>query len=196
MTVTSVERRPDASPRRSEILLSSIVGCGLGLVAAVAASERSPQAMVLLLVAIAPLGIALVGDLRRVMLGVALLDIPFQWDTLVGYRGDLPLVPDPNGWVVSATTIALVVLYATWIAELLVAPRVAPSPRPRTAAVPSIFLLILVGSMTVAHDRVAASFQIASYAQALLLFFYLASTVRTRKDVAFIVAMLLVGLCL
>jgi putative inorganic carbon (HCO3(-)) transporter len=181
---------------RLEILVPSMVGCGLGLVAAVAASHRSPQALLMVLVVIVPFGIALLGDLRRVMLGIALLDIPFQWDKLLGYRGDVPLSPDPNGWVVSATTIALVVLYTTWTAELLASRDSAPAPRLRTAAVPLVFVLLLVASVSVAPDRTAAGFQIATYAQALLLFVYVASTVRTRKDVSFVVGALLVGLCL
>jgi O-antigen ligase len=100
------------------------------------------------------------------------------------------------GFGVSVTTLALLGLYAMWGARRLVRSEAAWRPRLRAAALPGIFFALVAASVAVAQDRVVAGFQVALYAQALLLFIYLASTVRGQADLRFIVVMLLVGVCL
>ncbi len=177
-------------------VLAVVLGAALGIVAAAVAAAPSDEGKLIVAGLMASFAVALVGDLRRVLLGIILLNIPFQWDLYFGYREDVDRLAALAGWGVSAGTLALAGLYAMWIVRLLVWPERAWRPRLRAAAVPTTFFGILVVSLAVAQDRVVAGFQVALYAQALLLFIYLASTVRTRGDLRFIVVMLLVGLCL
>jgi hypothetical protein len=96
--------------------------------------------------------VAIVGDLRRILLAIVLLDIPFQWDKYLGYREELDQMAALGGWGVSLTTVALVGLYAIWmnfdifasgtpVALLWVAAAIvaspAMSPAPHTAEVPA-----------------------------------------------------------
>jgi O-antigen ligase len=178
------------------VVAPTAVGGAVGAAAAVAASERSPRALLVALALVAPFAVALAGGLRRVLLGLALLDIPFQWDKYFGYRDDVAALAALGGWGVSAMTLALAGLYGMWIARLLVSPETAWRPRLRAAALPVTFVAILIASLTVAQDRTVAGFQIAMYVQMLLLFVYVASTVRTRAELRFVVIMLLVGLVL
>ena len=66
--------------------------------------------------------LAIIGRLRRALLGLALLDIPLQWDIYFGYRDDVDQMAGLAGFGVSLTTLALAGLYALWAAQLLVEP--------------------------------------------------------------------------
>jgi O-antigen ligase len=195
--VAPLRETPLAARRWPPVLLAGLVGGALGaLAAALTAAGPTPVLLVALLVLVGPLAVAIAGDVRRVLLGLALLDIPLQWDRYFGYRDDIDALAALAGWGVSLTTFAVAGLYATWIAQLLVSPGTAPRPRLAPAALPAAFLALLIASVAVAQDRVVAGFQITMYTQVLLLFVYIASTLRIRSDVRFIIVMLLAGLAL
>ncbi len=59
------------------------------------------------------------GRARKLLLGVILLDIPFQLDIHLAFRNDVAGRGAVEGLNVSATTLALVGLYALWLAESL-----------------------------------------------------------------------------
>jgi O-antigen ligase len=179
-------------PRATPVLVGGVAG----LLAALVAAERSPRAVLLCLLVLLVSAMAVAGRIRVFLLGLALLDIPLQWNRYYGYRSDVDSLAALAGWGISATTIALAGLYALWIAEILVQPRTAPRPRIRAVTAPVVFFVVLVASVGVAGDRTVAGFQIAMYAQVLLLLVYVASTVRTAREIRFVIVMLLVGLCL
>jgi putative inorganic carbon (HCO3(-)) transporter len=179
-----------------QLVPAAAVGAVLGAGAAYGAAGPAPRAELLLLLVVVPTAIAVVGDARRVLLGILLLDIPLQFNVFFGYRDDVDAMAALAGWSISATSLALAGLYAMWIAELLVVPGRASRPRLAAATVPFAFFAVLCASVLVAGDRTVASFQLSMYALMLLLFVYLASTVRRREDVHFIVVMLLAGACL
>jgi putative inorganic carbon (hco3(-)) transporter len=181
----------------ANLLLPVLVGCGTGLVAAYAASDpRQPTALILVGAIFGASVAVIVGDIRRLLLALVLLDIPLQWDVYFGYRTDIDRLFALAGFGLSMTTLALLGLYAMWFVRLLVNPAEPPQPRLRPAAIPAIFLGLTGASIVVARDRTVSGFEITMLLQMLLLFIYLASTVRTRNDVRFIVTMLLVGLLL
>ncbi len=161
--------------------LAGALGAALGIVAAAVAADPSDQGKLIVAMLMGSFAVAIVGDLRRVLLGVVLLNIPFQWDLYFGYREDIDRLAALAGWGFSAGTLALAGLYAMWIVRLLISPETAWRPRLRAAALPATFVGVLLASLAVAQDRVVAGFQIAMYAEALLLLIYLASTVRTRS---------------
>jgi putative inorganic carbon (HCO3(-)) transporter len=172
------------------------VGFGLGLLAAAAASTRSVPMLAMVLLVTAGFALVIIGRLRRVLLGIALLDIPLQWDIYFGYRDDVDQMAGLAGFGVSLTTLALAGLYGMWAAALLADPDNAPRVRLRAVAAPLAFVAILLASLVVAGDRTVAGFQLTMYMQALLLLIYVAGTVRARDDLRFVVVLLLAGACL
>ena len=141
----------------------------------------------------APL-IALRGSVRRVLLALALLDIPFQIDQNFAYRDDAAELGAAGGFNVSLTTVALAGLYAAWFIERLVSRR-------RSASVSMSLVLPLAPYVAVAMLSVVVAYDAGLYARGLsllgqmfLLYVYLVATVRTQQDVVFVVRWLLIGL--
>jgi putative inorganic carbon (HCO3(-)) transporter len=154
----------------------------------------APVGPLLLLAVAAPVMALVVGDLRRVLLAVVLLDIPLHWDVNLGWRSDAVAVGAVGGISISATTFALCGLYALWIAQ-----RTAGRTHPLRLW-PALPLIAYVGvtalSLVVADDRQLAVFELVLLMQTLLLFLYVANEVRTQQDVVFIVVGLLAGFLL
>lgn len=143
----------------------------------------------------APL-IALGGSVQRILLAVALVDIPLQIDQNFGWREDAAELGAAGGFNVSLTTFALMGLYGAWLINRLV-------NRHRSARVPAGPFLPLVPYVVVATLSVVVAGDAGLYARGLallvqmfLLHVYLVLTVRTRQDVRFVVSWLLYGLVL
>jgi O-antigen ligase len=154
----------------------------------------APTGPLLLLAVAAPVVALIVGDLRRVLLAVVLLDIPLRWDVNLDWRPDAGTQLAIGGINISATTFALVGLYALWIAERTAGRSV---PLRLWPALPLIaYVAVTALSLIVAEDRELGVFQLVLLMQTLLLFLYVASHVRTRGEVVFIVVALLAGLLL
>ena len=184
-------------PRRAEVVLVLVAGSVAGAIAGASATS-SPFMVGLASAALAlPAAAALFGGIRRLLLALVVIDIPLQFDVNPGYRDDVAALSALSGWTLSITTVAIVGLYLAWAARLLVG-RDARDWRPRlgAAAIPLLFLALMVLSLRVAQDSTLAGFEINMFAQLTLLLVYLASTVRSRSDVSLIVVALLVGLCL
>jgi putative inorganic carbon (HCO3(-)) transporter len=165
-------------------------GIILGLLTVRVATAHSKGGMLMLAAALAPFALALVRDLRKLLLLVVVLDIAFQWDKNYGYQLAPAALGAQGGLNVSVTTIALVGLYAMWGAELLA--RRAAVPRGLFAAtLPMLAYVGLTGLSTmVATDRALSYFEVALLVQTLLMFVYVVGTVRTREDVVFLAAAL------
>jgi putative inorganic carbon (hco3(-)) transporter len=154
----------------------------------------APTGPLLLLAVAAPVVALVVGDLRRVLLAVVLLDIPLHWDVNLGWRPDAVAVGAVGGISISATTVALCGLYALWIAE-----RTAGRSHPLRLwpALPLVaYVAVTALSLVVAEDRQLGVFELLLLMQTLLLFLYVANQVRTQQDVVFIVVGLLAGFLL
>jgi O-antigen ligase len=127
---------------------------------------------------------------RRTLLVVVVFDTAFQWDKNFNYHLDAANLGALGGLTISVTTLALAGLYFMWFAELAT----GRASLPRGVLRPALPLVLYVGvtaaSVVVATDRTLAGFEIALLAQSLLLFFYIAASVRTREDVRFVVAAL------
>ena len=172
-----------------------LTGVAVGAAAGSSASTGSP-AVALLAGIMLLLGLAtiLLGDVRRILLILIVLDIPLQLDVYLGFREDIASLAALGGFNVSVTTVALAGLYLLWAAELLTGAEGAPRPRLRAAAIPALFLAMMFVSLVVARDRVVAGFEIALITQMLLLFIYVASTVRSGPDLRLIVKVLLIAM--
>ena len=184
-------------PRRAEVVLVLVAGSMAGAIAGASATS-SPFMIGLASAALAlPAAAALFGSVRRLLIALVVIDIPLQFDVNPGYRDDVAALSALSGWTLSLTTVAIVGLYLAWAARLLVGREKRDwRPRLRAAAIPLVFLALLVLSLRVAQDSTLAGFEINMFAQLTLLLVYLASTVRSRGDVSLIVTALLAGLCL
>ena len=203
----SVRVRPGGVTRREQFAQGAlIIGVSLLLGGYTLLFPRLPLtwAVLSLLVVMAPFVVLIVGDLRRLLLLIVMIDIPIQLDGHLFYRPALAAWGALAGFNYSLTTIALVGLYALWLVEWLVQPAWTPArARVRVAARPATPLrplLLYVGcvalSLLVAVDRQLAAFELLLLLQLLLLTLYLVATVRTAGDLLFLVRLLLLGLLL
>jgi O-antigen ligase len=173
------------------------VGLALGVYAVgVAGLDTVPDSLLplLLVAAPGPFAALIVGDVRRLLLAAVLVDLPLQLDTHLGYRDDVASFGALVGWSVSLTTMALAGLYFLWILRTLagVGPLVRPAIR---ASLPLAgFVVADALSMLAAQDVTLAAFEAFLLAQLYLLFLYVASWVRTRRDLVFVVTLLVAGL--
>jgi putative inorganic carbon (HCO3(-)) transporter len=136
-----------------------------------------------------------VGWVPRVLLAVVVLDIPLQLGTHLYYREEDAALGALGGLSISATTLALAGLYASRFISALAAPNRAER-RPMEINLP---LVLYVGfsalSLLVAQDVGLSFFEVFLNLQMYLLFLYVANFVRTRKDVVYLVTLLL-GSCI
>ncbi|MCU1378813.1 MAG: O-antigen polymerase [Acidimicrobiales bacterium] len=160
--------------------------------AAVLVTSRSP-AVALVLVAAAIPAILCAVDIRRLLLAIAIIDIPLQLGMLLSHKPDAELVGALGGFDISLTTFALVGLYGSWVVGALMG---ADVPRPRLAAAIPLYVYIAATAVSVlgAADKQLAAFEVVLLLQTLLLFVYVASHIRSREDVVFVVTVLLAGL--
>lgn len=173
-----------------------LVGIVLGICTIGAFSLPSQWAPLFVLAVLCPFIAMIVGNVRRLLLAIIILDIALQVDFHLGYRAEAAKLGTFGGWNISVTTFCLVVLYALWLGELLTRPRLKPrlDRLVRTSLPLAVYLLFVVLSVVVARDVTLSMFQIFLFLQMFLLYVYIVGTTRTRQDVLFIVAMLLIGL--
>lgn len=185
-----------ASRHGSEVGLALVVSLALGYVAA-RSSAGTSQSYAALLGAFALSGIlALTFGLRRFLLVVAILGIPFQADKNYFYDSDAALHGALGGISLSITTLALLGLYAMWISELLLEPRQAVRPNLQWAVPGLVYLLAATLSIFVAQDAALSLNELTLIAQGVLLFLYVSSTVQSVSELRWITRALIVAMVL
>src|SRR3990172_2203303 len=104
------------------LLTRSVVGVMVGVVLGISVLAVSflPSmcAPLAILAIIFPFLAMIVGDARRLLLAMVLLDIPISLDIHLGNRDEALAFGAIGGLGISVTTVALVGLYAIWIGEL------------------------------------------------------------------------------
>src|SRR5262245_58704382 len=109
--------RPIVSRSALQWLFIAMIGAVLGLytlgISALPLNIGSLLILALLLLCMA----VVVGNVRRLLLGLIRLDIPLQLDVHLSYRYDLAALNAIGGVSISVTTIALIILYAIWFGE-------------------------------------------------------------------------------
>lgn len=142
-----------------------------------------------------PLVALLRQNFRRVLLGIVLLEVPFMIDVNLRFREDTAAVGAIEGFNLSLTTAALVGLYASWLIGFL-ARENSSAHRLRMNWPLALYLGFVALSMTSAYDLQLAQFELFTLIQLFLLHVYVASSLRTRTDILFGVAVLAIGLAL
>ena len=172
--------------------MAGSVAVGLGGFTVVALSSR--HALLLILAALVPFVAIVVGRVRKLLLAIIILDIPLGVDIHLGFRGDMAAMGALGGYNLSVSTACLGLLYALWLGEFVCRKGPRFAPRLRESLPLLLYAAALLLSTLAASDAGLSAFQIFLYLQMLLLFVYVASTVRTRGDVLFIGMVLVFGL--
>lgn len=176
----------------AKVLLSLILGGGLGLVVAGASAMSTERMFIVVAVMLVPFLLLIAGGIRRPLLAVIMIEMALDITSYVNFqqpdRGQI------SGYTVSLTTLALCGLYAIWFAELLAKQTQLPQGVWRMALPPLCYVLLATVTSLWAPSFIFATFEVFQIWHALLLFIYLAATVRTREDLIFIVLMVGVGI--
>jgi putative inorganic carbon (HCO3(-)) transporter len=195
-----VFRRRRAAPRdRAAVRQWALVGSlGIALgITTLAIVTLPPRLIPLFLLAVLfPFAVLIVGNVRRLFLAIIVLDIPLQLDVNLAYRADAAQLGALSGFNISITTISLVALYTLWLSEYLVRAKDRPRLSLHTSLPFALYLGFAILSILFAADSALSSFKIFLILQMFLLYIYIVSSVQTRQDVLFIVAMLLIGFVL
>jgi putative inorganic carbon (HCO3(-)) transporter len=175
-------------------LIVILLGLLLGIYILFTFKLSSKWIPLLLLAALFPFVVLAIGNLRKILLALILLDIPIQLDIAVGSSWILNYTGAINGYIISVTTICLVILYVLWMLEYLVNKDVAPHPLRRPNLYLTLYLAITCLSMVAGELQRLASFEIFLLVQIFLLYLYVINKIRKKKDLLFILVFLLVGL--
>lgn len=171
-------------------LLASFLGISI-LVIFSMGSKWIPYSLLAL---VFPFVLLISGAPKKILLFLILLDIPLQLDVSLGYLWILEYTGTINGYIVSLTTICLVILYIMWGLELLG----NKTLRSLTLKIPDRFLTLYLAvtcfSIIIADLRKVASYEIFVLIQVFLLYFYLINNIKERAHLVFILAALSVGL--
>lgn len=157
------------------------------------ASLRSLGGTSLVVAILSPFLALASASVQRVLLAIVILDIPFQFGTHFFYREDDAALGALGGLSLSATTLALIGLYLSWLIRSFA----NRNPVPRVGIGINWPLLAYFGitafSVFVAQDVSLSLFEVCLLLEACLVYFYVAGNVRTRQDIVFVVSVLLVA---
>ncbi len=171
-------------------LVASALGLFFGAYT-IALSTRSPHWRPLFIIAVLlPAVGIIVGDLRRLLLAALVFDVPFSIGHHFGYNLDAAKLGSLGGLNVSLTTFAIPMLYALWLGNALVRRGDGTRPWLRPAIPFAAYVGFAIISIQQASSPSLSVFELFMLVQSLTIFIYIASTVRSREDVTFVVAML------
>ncbi len=154
---------------------------------------RTLSANSLVIAVLSPFIALTAGYVPRILLAIVILDIPFQFGTHLFYREEDAALGALGGLSISATTIALAGLYLSWFTRSLVNRNAEARPSLNINLPLLLYLAITAISVTVAQDISLSLFEVFLLLEACLVYFYVASNVKTRRDVLFVVSLLLIA---
>jgi len=149
----------------------------------------------LLVATFSPLALIVSRAGQQVLLAITFLDIPLQWGMHPGKNEDLNNLGALTGFDISITTFALIGLYGGLLLHYMIAPRNGVS-RPLRLNVPLMCYMgfAVLSSLVAAHDVSLSLFHLWLLLQTYLLMIFVAGWVQTKKDLLFIIKLLLIGL--
>jgi O-antigen ligase len=133
--------------------------------------------------------------LERLLLAIAVLEIPLQIDAYWYYEEQFANSGAVSGINISVTTFCLLGLYALWLFDAATLRQRRPG-RLAFSAPLAAYVSIVALSMLLANEKMLALSYFALVAQAFLLLLYVANRVRSRSDVVFLASMLAASLAL
>lgn len=186
-----------ARVRAPDALIVTGAAAAIALCAFATAVGASGRVLVVLAaIALVPWALVVVPHLRRLLLIGVVLDVVLQWDVNFGYRAEAGELGAEAGLNLSLTTVALAGLYANWAVERCRPLSGAPPFVLRSASPLIGYVAVSATSILVAGDPALGGYYLALLLQTLLLFVYIASTVRSRSDVVLLFTALMAALVL
>src|SRR5262245_40636466 len=179
--------------RGRDVALGLPIAGAVGYIAAHSVESSRSASILVLGFAIASV-LTVVFGLKRTLVFVAVIGIPFQADKNYFYDSTATAHGALGGISLSLTTLALLGLYFIWIAELALAPGQTPRPRV-SSAIPGLTYLAAASASVLVASSVALSLnELALIAQSILLFIYVASNVTDSAGIRSIIRLLLLAL--
>jgi O-antigen ligase len=154
---------------------------------------RTLSANSLVVAVLSPFIALTAGYVPRILLAIVILDIPFQFGTHLFYREVDAARGALGGLSISATTIALAGLYVSWFIRSQANRSSDARPSFHINLPLLLYLAITAISVAVAQDVSLSLFEVALLLEACLVYFYVANNVRTRRDVVYVVSLLLIA---
>ena len=151
--------------------------------------------LTLILVAGAAL-LPMLGELRRWLLAVAIVDTPLELDKYLGYDDLLGEAGTIAGLGISLTTICLVALYVLWILNYVFNRNERYRNWEEPARPLALYLCFLFLSILVAQEINLAGFELFMVVQIFLLHVYIIGNVQTKRDLEFVVVIMMAALTL
>jgi O-antigen ligase len=197
----SLERLPvleEMSPARRAATLRIVIATALGLALGAGAIMMTLNFPILYglgfyaFVLAVPIALV-VGNFRRLLLAIAILDVAFQFDAYIGWNMDSALLGSISGYGVGLTTAVVGLLYGMWFAEMLFLKR-TPHHRPlvRTAGPLLLYMAAMVVSVTASVSFRVWSYEAFMLLQVFLLMIYIGGSLRNKTDVLFYLSVMLV----
>lgn len=187
-----------SSDHWSQWLCIVVVGISLGLYVIFFESFPKDYAVLILVAVIFLAIVVMMGQVRKPLLIVLLLDIPVPIDQYFVSRFEV-IEGGIIGYNISITTICLIVLYSLWIAEVL-GGRFGKNDESISsldifkAALPlGLVLGVAAISIAVAADKEMVFFSLFLHAQLFLVFIYIVGTVKTYDELIFVTIWLVIG---
>ena len=134
--------------------------------------------------------------IQRLLLAVIILDIPFPLDVHIGHVPELTELNVSTGYCVSATTLSLVALYAMWLPKIALKLCSLPRLFLQMSTPLAVYVMCVVLSVIWAYHISQSLFEIFLLVQIFLMFVYVVGAVRSRRDIQFLITMLIVSLLL
>jgi O-antigen ligase len=133
------------------------------------------------------------GNVKRFFLAMLIFTLPIQLDITIRHSGHLG---GAAGFIISLYDITLAVLYLLWISEIVRNKNVKINFFPRI----SLPFFCLIGMATLSMVNASfpelSLFEIVQVLKMYLGFLYVANNIKSRKEIQFVVALLLLGLFL
>jgi len=168
-----------------------LAGTVIGALALFALGLEAKWAIFATLGLMLPFVAALTGNVRRFLLALMLFTIPLNADVHLFYH---PEAAGIRGVVIAFPDLCLLVLWALWLIELatgLWRERINLVPK---VTIPYTALLGLAALSALWAPRpLFTLFDVWQMFKVLLMFLYLVNTVRSREELRFVIAILLVG---
>jgi putative inorganic carbon (HCO3(-)) transporter len=147
----------------------------------------------LIVVLLSPIAALTSEAVQKLLLAIVILDIPIELGTYLFYQPVQAALGALKGLSISATTLALAGLYASWFIRTLANRTLRVRPRLHMNLALVLFLAITLLSVFVAQDKALSFFEVYLLFEACLVYFYVANNLRTRQGVLLVVALLLGG---
>jgi putative inorganic carbon (HCO3(-)) transporter len=133
------------------------------------------------------------GWVPKILFAIVILDIPLQLGVEPYYRPMDAWLGAEGGLSISVTTIALAGLYVSWFIRALARRDREVSPGGQINLALTLYLAFAALSLIVAQDVGLSLFELFLLLQMYLVYVYVTNFVRTRKDLMFVVSLLLIG---